>query len=141
MTVTVWKMRTKNGQIAHYYFFEGKWQTLDRIGQRLGLASATLAGRLKGGQTPEEAFTPRKLKKCSLLAKIYTLNGESGTLKKWGERLGMKASTLRDRISSGLWTLEEALTTPPVKRGKSREEARREASLPCSSQQPKVMSR
>jgi hypothetical protein len=42
-------------------------------------------------------------------AKIYTLNGESHTLKDWGKKIGMKPYTILGRIRSG-WPLDKALS-------------------------------
>lgn len=42
-------------------------------------------------------------------ARIITFNGHSRTIAEWAAHLGIKTSTLRNRLRSG-WTIEDALT-------------------------------
>lgn len=46
---------------------------------------------------------------------IVTMDGVSHTITEWSEMLGIKKSTIRERLRCG-WTDEEALTTPVRKR-------------------------
>ena len=52
---------------------------------------------------------------------LYEHNGEALTLSEWAERIGLRRESLRDRLQSG-WTLERALTTPPVRQRKRAED-------------------
>lgn len=45
---------------------------------------------------------------------------ETKTLSEWSEILNINKNTLRNRIYSTQWTLEEAMSTPLLKRGKNR---------------------
>jgi len=44
-----------------------------------------------------------------------TFNGETKTISEWAEKVGIHISSLRDRLESNLWTLEEALTLQNTK--------------------------
>lgn len=46
-----------------------------------------------------------------------TFNGKTQTLRAWSRETGIPYGTLKDRLQRGK-PLEEALTTPPMKRGK-----------------------
>lgn len=46
---------------------------------------------------------------------FYEMHGEVLSLKQWAQRLGMAPNSLLHRIRVG-WPLEEALTTPPIRR-------------------------
>jgi hypothetical protein len=46
---------------------------------------------------------------------LFKCGGEALTLSEWAERLGCARGSLRDRIQAG-WSLERALTTPPLLR-------------------------
>ena len=43
---------------------------------------------------------------------LITYNGKTQTMKEWAEELGIKLSTLSQRINSYRWSDEKALTTP-----------------------------
>lgn len=43
-------------------------------------------------------------------AKVYTIGGESRTIREWAESVGINIHTLHSRLSYG-WTLEDALAT------------------------------
>lgn len=45
---------------------------------------------------------------------LITYDGETKTLQQWGEKLGIKWTTLYKRLQSG-WSVERALKTPPRK--------------------------
>jgi len=49
-----------------------------------------------------------------------TWNNQTKTLSEWSEILNINKNTLRDRIYSKNWTLEEAMTIPLFKRGQTR---------------------
>lgn len=46
--------------------------------------------------------------------RTIAFNGESLTLGEWAERIGIARESLRDRFDGG-WSIERALTTPPVR--------------------------
>jgi hypothetical protein len=46
----------------------------------------------------------------------FTYQGETLTLPEWAERVGMPAALIGRRVWSG-WSVEAALTTPPLRRG------------------------
>jgi len=54
----------------------------------------------------QQAKNKRPKKQATL-----THNGESLTVKQWAERLGVKPSTIHQRIKSG-WPIEKTLSTP-----------------------------
>lgn len=74
-------------------------------GQRLPIYSEEQ--RIK--RQPKKAEQPKQPKKSR--AAIYTVNGIAKTLKQWAEGLNLTASTLQQRMASGM-PVEEALTTP-----------------------------
>jgi len=47
----------------------------------------------------------------------FTLNGRTQNLSQWGAEIGINPTGIMRRLSRG-WSLEDALTTPPVPRGK-----------------------
>lgn len=46
--------------------------------------------------------------------RILTYAGESMPLSAWAERLGVAREMIRDRLATG-WSVERALTTPPIR--------------------------
>ena len=48
--------------------------------------------------------------------KRLTYNGETLTIVEWAKRLGVCRKTIAGRLSSG-WSVELALTTPPIRKG------------------------
>ena len=51
---------------------------------------------------------------------IIEWNNQKKTLTKWSEILNINKNTLRDRIYSTKWTLEEAMSTPLLKKGEKK---------------------
>ena len=45
---------------------------------------------------------------------FITFNNETHTLTQWAEKIGMKRSTLSNRITVKKWSIEKALTTPKM---------------------------
>jgi hypothetical protein len=51
---------------------------------------------------------------------VISWNGENKTLSEWSEILKLDKNTLRNRLYSKNWTLEESMTTPLFKKGQKR---------------------
>lgn len=51
---------------------------------------------------------------------VIEWNNQKKTLSEWSEVLNINKNTLRDRIYSTKWTLEEAMSTPLLKKGEKR---------------------
>jgi len=51
---------------------------------------------------------------------VIEWNDQKKTLSEWSEVLNINKNTLRDRIYSTKWTLEEAMSTPTLKKGEKR---------------------
>jgi hypothetical protein len=51
---------------------------------------------------------------------VIEWNDQKKTLSEWSEILNINKNTLRDRIYSTKWTLEEAMSTPLLKKGEKR---------------------
>lgn len=100
------------------YLFRGDYRSLEYIGEKLGLTSRALRKRLRKGETPEKAFTPPRGYTAS--RRLYTVNGETMSLQAWAVRIGLSEAGLKERLCSGLWTEEQALTTPWMRLGHSR---------------------
>lgn len=123
---------------ARKYQFGDQSLSLNEWSERLGIKMRTLRGRLAKGWTIEQAFsneailgqrvrtpTEPRIYKAPRTARRYDHNGRSLTLRQWSEEIGIKQSTLRNRISNG-WTIEQALmptfdkSTRPLGRNASR---------------------
>ena len=72
-----------------------------------GMSHTSILHRLKAGLSIEEALT----KPLKSNVRSITAFGETRTVKKWAEHLGINYSTLANRIRRGM-TPEEAISKP-----------------------------
>lgn len=68
--------------------------------------------------TPENCkWATRKEQQNNQRGNVWIeFNGETRTQSDWAERIGLKPHSLYQRLQHG-WTVENALTTPPLQRG------------------------
>jgi hypothetical protein len=109
------------------YTIDGVTKTLPAWAAERGVNVPTVRGRMRLGESIEQALDPnirkpepykykqRPPKAEKVLTrprKYYTVNGETLTLNGWSDRFGIPYSTLRYRLRTG-FTIEEALNLTP----------------------------
>ena len=85
----------------------GKSQTVAEWAREIGLPATTLYARLNKGIPVDEALS-MTLQMPGAPPRLLTHNGECHPLKVWARLLGMKPTTIRERLKRG-WTVEKAL--------------------------------
>ena len=107
--------------------FKGKTQTVIEWADELDICVGTIRTRLGRGRTIEDALSTSILKsgppsgnpttRKSIEEQLrLTLNGVDKTVKEWASSLGLRASTIYDRLKRGC-SIEEALSTVKFKPG------------------------
>jgi hypothetical protein len=99
------KVQQNNLRSNRLITYEGETRTVSEWSEKVGIKAATLSGRLNySGYSNERALTePTEIK--------HAIGEEAHTLTKWVDILGLKYSTVANRISRGM-DPAEALTKP-----------------------------
>ena len=99
------------GNESGLYTAFGEQHTVWEWSQIYGIRYKTLYERIRrSGMTMEEALT-RPLKKAGI-PKVYTVGGESRTIKEWSEVTGLPLNTIYARLARG-WTPGQAVGREP----------------------------
>ena len=99
------------GNESGLYTAFGERHTVWEWSQIYGIRYKTLYERIRrSGMTMEEALT-RPLKKASI-PKVYTVGGESRTIKEWSQVTGLSLNTIYARLARG-WTPGQAVGREP----------------------------
>ena len=79
-----------------------------------GIHVATLKSRIERGIDPKEALTMPLIDTRHTTSKYITFNGITLDQAGWARKIGISKTSLGRRLKNPNWTLEMALTTPPV---------------------------
>lgn len=91
--------------------FNSQKKTASEWSEILNVKSATIRKRLKDGWTVEEALGFKKKERLSLKRrKFLTLNGETKSIQEWSKDLGIKRTTIFQRLYVYKWSVEKTLT-------------------------------
>lgn len=97
---------------------DGRTMGYKEWAQETGISEVTIRRRVSMGWTPEQVLTTGTERKS--WAETLTFDGITDTYAGWAQRIGISECQLRRRLSKkahvheeNVWTLEEALTTPP----------------------------
>lgn len=99
--------------------YQGETLTLTEWAERIGISRGTLVSRFDAGWTAEQAITGKGPERVRVFRRAssgppprsITLNGETLTLARWADRLGVTKTALHQRLRKG-WSIERTLTTP-----------------------------
>ena len=74
---------------------------------------------VNGNYTPSNCrwITMKEQQNNKRTNRCISMNGETHTMSEWSEIIGIKKTTLKERLNSG-WSVEKSLTTPVRKRAK-----------------------
>lgn len=102
------------------------WPTLVKFAAHYGVEFETRRGRTAG----YAQLCTRQASEAARIARLHThgitYNGETLSAQAWSQRLGGGAGLVKERLTRG-WSVEKAVTTPPMKRGVRRGPVRRRA--------------
>lgn len=108
------------GTNRRYIQMGSEVRTMAGWARQSGVSYITFKMRIGMGWSIDAAvFTPplSKLAQCyranDRKRRYITFNGETLTRNEWAARVGVSRETMRYRVEN--WSLEEALTTPPIK--------------------------
>lgn len=73
--------------------------------------------RTKSWSLDRALETPVRKKSSNKNTELIEINGEKRTIRNWCRLMGVPVSTYRARVQRGGWSIQDALTTPPKKRG------------------------
>jgi hypothetical protein len=107
--------QARNRESSRLIDFRGETMTLAEWGERTGLRPYTISMRLdRYGWSVERALTtpvaPHR-------RRGITFRGKTQGARAWAKETGIPRSTILDRLKRGM-SVEEALTTPPERRGR-----------------------
>jgi len=98
--------------------FNGKELSYKEWAQEVGISEVTIRRRVSMGWTVEQVLTTGVERKS--WAETLTFDGITDTYAGWAKKINISECALRRRLSKkahvheeNVWTLEEALTTPP----------------------------
>jgi len=103
----------RNSRQNKFLLHGGKRKPLVQIAEETGISYRLLVKRIAAGWTLERALRAPSLKKP------ITFNGKSQGITAWARELGMKQATLSQRLLNYGWSVEEAFTTPILRRKNS----------------------
>lgn len=98
-------------QRCEYYEYKGEMLSPWKISKRLGFGHQYVEKKLKEGVQADEIEAPAN--KRTTNKNQITFNGETHSAEHWSKIYGISSTAIRDRIKLG-WTIEAALTTPPM---------------------------
>lgn len=105
-------------------------KALKRIADHYGIAFEKRRGKTAGfiGRPPVAAIEAARRRH-----RMITRNGITDTLTGWAKREGLNPNTVRDRVRIRGWSIERALTTPPMTKYVARGPSRRTGKRPAAS--------
>jgi len=101
-----------NTRRNRFLVFNSVRKTVSEWSADTGLSLCAIHSRLDRNWDVEKTLTTPVRKMTIREGALIDFNGESLTLKKWSQRVGVKYTTLHKRIYFDEWTVEQALTTP-----------------------------
>ena len=94
-----------------YYEAFGERHTIWEWSEIRGIRYKTLYERIRrSGMTMEQALTQPLKKAC--IPNVFTVGGESRTIREWSEATGISQNTIYARLARG-WSVEEAVGRVP----------------------------
>lgn len=107
------KVQSRNTRRTHYLTINGETLSVADWADRNGIKKDLVYFRLKKGWTPEEAVSTKPNEREERPGRLLVeYNGETHTLATWAKIVGIKRSTLYQRIFLCGWSAERALTEP-----------------------------
>ena len=100
------KEQANNKRNSRMLTFKGRTQSLAQWTDDVGMAQATVYGRLARGWSTRKALTVSTL---SNEPTTIVFRGEEKTLREWSDLFGVKKRTILDRLRLG-WNIEDAIT-------------------------------
>lgn len=95
---------------------DGETKPLIVWAEEFGLNPATLKSRLKRGFVTKEDLSKPLIDTKHTTSKYITFNGKTLDQAGWAREIGISPTSLGKRLKNPNWTLEKALTTPPVQK-------------------------
>lgn len=108
-----WKEQCANKRTSHLITIKGETKPLAIWAQLCGIENNTALGRLKRGWSPEEALLTPPGPRLKTEVRLVTRDGVAASIGEWCRRLGIKRSTVGNRILNGA-SPEEALDLGPA---------------------------
>lgn len=113
--------QNRNTRVTIMLEFRGQTKNLHAWAEELHFSSGTLDSRLRSGWSAEQILTTplgRKRRKPRGIH-MLTYNGKTQSVAAWEAEMGLGRSMIYKRLRRG-WSLEEALTTPPLQADRKR---------------------
>lgn len=110
------KEQSINKRTTKMVEIEGEIKPLVVWAQEFGLHPATLKSRLKKGLLSKKELSKPLVDTKHTTSKYITFNGKTLDQAGWAREIGITPTSLFRRLNNPNWTLEMALTTPPISR-------------------------
>lgn len=107
------KVQARNKRNNRFITANGVTKTLAEWAEDVEIHQTTILNRLARGWSPEKAVSNKRYNKYGK-SLVFTHNGETLSLKKWSERIGIRYNTLYGRLFVSKMPLEKAFTTKVV---------------------------
>jgi hypothetical protein len=108
------KEQSKNRRVTVFVEIESVYKPLVDLSEEFGVNYGTLRSRIaRGVKTKEELLAPPKDIRHTT-SKYITFNGVTLDQAGWARKIGITPTSLSRRLKNPNWTLEMALTTPPI---------------------------
>lgn len=95
---------------------DGETKPLIVWAEEFGLNPTTLKSRLKRGLVTKEDLSKPLIDTKHTTSKYITFNGKTLDQAGWAREIGISPTSLGKRLKNPNWTLEKALTTPPIQK-------------------------
>jgi hypothetical protein len=107
-----WKQQRRNTRQNRLIEMSGETLCLAEWANRYGVNSSTLRGRLERGLSLADAIM--KAPNARSNNRLLTFDGQTMCLSDWARLLGIPYSRISDRLDRLGWSVDRALTAPPI---------------------------
>ena len=108
------KEQSRNKSTTSYAEIDGITKSVIEWAEEFGINPRLLSDRLKAGWKTKSELSKPPVDIRHTTSKYITFNGKTLDQAGWAREIGISPTSLGKRLKNPNWTLEKALTTPPI---------------------------